>query len=262
MKSVRVEGQEISKPVRIVLRIMLSAILGLWITGESLAAPELSDADASRILGKRFAIPSFGVQQIKIGRIAIVTSQVEYGYRDWMDISDHRAWLRTGRLPGHVMPIYQAWANAGLITMQQQHVSSLLEQALIGAETFVVTVTERGQKARLGGFLKDGVGLHQVRMGQWTVDRIVKNDGMAGGGEEFRLVLGVLAGQLTAVGKELNQHLPTLVRAPEKARFRALLKHDPFKSEWMVFAYDFAAEEEREWRSSSVESHIREKGLR
>jgi hypothetical protein len=206
-------------------------------TGQVLSSSEAASILEQLYNGEDYTIPLKGPFLNK--RPAPNQSPIENGFK----LVDEEYWLR-----------FRSIAEAGFVTI----VGDSPATSNASQRTFNLVITDKGREANRMKWADPP--LFTIRLGTFTVSRIVKNEPFKKAADDLRVVMALYSGTW-------NPHFQAIVTARRKLEGKApyvasskrksahVLKWDPFKSQWLIVASDYA-DEGSEFESNNVQQYL------
>ncbi len=195
------------------------------------APPQLSDSQAIEIIQTQWK--EWSSFRVHLGTFEIT--------EDELDLSKQR-------LPRATLDSYKAWEEVGLIKIKTQKNlsegftgwSDWNKLFTEGVQSVVyIYPTERGKP--MGAEVKDpdiGPSLLLIPQGDRAIDKVIKNEPVRIGLDEYRVVFGTYTTDYTP---EARAYYEKSSRAIEREnRFKAVLEFDPFLTKWRFLISDEA----------------------
>lgn len=231
-------------------RSSLPIALALISIGFQALGAQLSDEEAQTILETEWN--QISIQLINIGEFQVTSrlpSNSPKGVISSALFRDLQAYNRVGLVSITADKKYEdfkrgqgfSWDNWAQLTMEN------VESRIIVAKTPV------GQRLSQSHHLPQRSDVLLIRQGTFHVSRIVKNEPIAAGLDECRLVLVAYNAVWTPEFVQAEELLGRTLKVNRKAR--VLFRHDPFQSKWAIVAAD-PANLDAEFSTDSVSEYM------
>ncbi|HLC41044.1 MAG TPA: hypothetical protein VJO34_05390 [Methylomirabilota bacterium] len=221
--------------------IALALLVSVSAASPAFSDPQLSDDAAKKMV--QAGLQSSG-SYIKLGRLQVVEGKTDYkkAQISLLTYKTYERWEKVGAIS-----ITREWDRATSVYRYGDFSSGILAKV-------IVDITPKGQAAATA--LKEE--FVRFPYGSFRVIRIVKNEGMRAAGEDFRTILFLFDATWDPLYKRYAELTSEVLS--EKRKGRVLLRYDPFASNWVWDAQDYANAEE-EFSTDNVPKAVALLGL-